>query len=220
MIVVFDIDGCISDDRHRLHLKPNWDSYHALAHLDPPMNLDRLTHGVVFITARPEKYRKATEAWLNKHLDIKWELLMRPEGNSMTSPDLKLWLLTGRTSPWGVIKAYDDREDVLEAYQALGIKTELLTYPDDSIFAEMEATFQQRQQQYGPSYLRFGDIAKGLWPDGLTLHTKEDFIRHGILVQCISKLVRYAHTPAGHRDSAHDLAVYAALLTEQTNEEA
>jgi hypothetical protein len=81
-------------------------------------------------------------------------------------------------------------------------------------------TYEQRNKLYGDNYKKFGSVMKTIFPSGLTLECKEDFNRYGILVQCLSKLMRYAEQIeyGGHRDSAHDLCVYAAMLEELTND--
>lgn len=86
-------------------------------------------------------------------------------------------------------------------------------------FERMAETFRARSLVYGDNYLRFGDVMVALFPDGLELRTEDDWNRFGVLVQCIHKLTRYAAAlPArgGHADSAHDLAVYAAMLESLT----
>ena len=87
-----------------------------------------------------------------------------------------------------------------------------------SILDEMKKTFTQRQETYGRSYVRFGHIAAALWPDGLAVTSPEDFARLGVVVQIISKLARYTNIAKGHKDSAHDLAIYGAILESLTNE--
>ena len=59
-----------------------------------------------------------------------------------------------------------------------------------------------------------------IFPKGLELDSFESHNRFGILVQCVSKIMRYAENldQGGHRDSAHDLSVYAAMLEELTND--
>lgn len=82
------------------------------------------------------------------------------------------------------------------------------------------ATWRQRNALYGDNYKRFGAVMVALFPNGLTLDTVDDFNRLGVFVQCVSKLSRYAEniSRGGHQDSAHDLAVYAAMLEELTSD--
>lgn len=90
MDVVFDIDGTLANASHRLHLitdpehfvikdglpKPDWESFLApgMTSKDTPIEpiwevlnaLHRLRHRILFITARPERERDATYAWLTR----------------------------------------------------------------------------------------------------------------------------------------------------------
>jgi hypothetical protein len=154
-LAVFDIDGCLSDDRHRLHLLPEkdgntpheaYDAYNELAPSDPPIPSGFLAlqglitryrgcdFRVLFLTARPVKYRQQTEVWLGKEgvanlkEPIRAETWMRPNGDFQTSPDLKIDLLSsyiekliGEGNDVEVVAAYDDRIDVLSAYAAKGL---------------------------------------------------------------------------------------------------
>ena len=92
----------------------------------------------------------------------------------------------------------------------------LRTAPE--ILHEAATTFQLRNNLYGDNYKQFGHIMQVLFPDGLPCRTPDDYNRLGLLVQCISKLTRYAANmrEGGHQDSAHDLCVYAAMLEEMT----
>jgi hypothetical protein len=147
-IAIFDLDGCISDDRHRRHLLPHtfrsnprpldYTAYHALCGEDAPINHHALheridTHRIVFITARPEACRKATESWLRLAHTLsprEYDLLMRPAGDLRPSPGLKVDLFErayGGVAAWQFVDvAYDDRQDVLFAYAAKGVTAKKL----------------------------------------------------------------------------------------------
>lgn len=88
------------------------------------------------------------------------------------------------------------------------------------ILEEAAATYRQRNSLYGDNYKKFGQIMSILYPQWLMLSKEEDFNRLGIFVQCLSKLTRYAENleNGGHKDSAHDLCVYAAMLEELTDD--
>jgi len=88
--------------------------------------------------------------------------------------------------------------------------------PVVSVLEGMIKTATERGKLYGDSYLKFGAVADALWPDGFTAATPNDLVRMGVIVQVIGKLIRYTSVPGGHKDSAHDLAVYAALLESVT----
>ena len=121
MMIICDLDGTLSDCRHRQHLAVAgaWEEFHALAHQDLPhqhvlellrINLDS-GNGLIFLTGRPEYMREATMEWLSNtcglELDDDYlELLMRPKDdwasdivvkqnlliNSMVEGELGEWL--------------------------------------------------------------------------------------------------------------------------------
>jgi len=171
--VIFDIDNCISNDARRQERLPaklsddtkrhtisdtDFEAYHEGAALDKPMN-EHLVNGhitateddivILFITARPERYRKKTEWWLREKFPRlqaaggpEWQVLMRPRHNMASSPDLKVALfenfaaneLGANADGWAeVIMAYDDREDVLKAYRAKGVANLVRLDPEGAI---------------------------------------------------------------------------------------
>lgn len=149
--VICDIDNCISDDAWRIG-SINWqktgeeryDAYHSLAPFDNPRpdlmleDLMRKTGGMhprqfrwVFLTARPVSEYVATEYWLRYVAFLKpYALLMRPKGNTMSSPEVKSmqlsWLyqphLEYGVNPQDIVAAYDDHQGVVDMYAAQGIK--------------------------------------------------------------------------------------------------
>jgi len=227
-VAIFDLDGCLSNDRHRVELIPDWESYHKQLLNDRPANLEtfrRHTHQhILFVTARPIEYHSATSQWINKNLaplPESFEILMRPKGDGSPSPALKCrmvaeWLTHEPNAQ--IVAAYDDREDVVTAYRAEGYPARLLNleFKVADQLRDMADTFDERHNMYGDSYLQFGKVAAALWPDGMKYQKEDDYNRLGVVVQIISKLCRYTHSPAGHRDSAHDMAVYAAILESLT----
>ena len=84
------------------------------------------------------------------------------------------------------------------------------------------ATFRERNRIYGNNYQRMGALMLALFPEGgiPEVITPEDANRLNLLIDCLGKLQRYAFSfhRGGHRDSAHDLMVYAAMLEEMTSE--
>lgn len=81
-------------------------------------------------------------------------------------------------------------------------------------------TFRQRNAIFGDTYLLFGPAMAAAFPEGLKIEPGdvESFNRLGVWVQCMGKLLRYGPqlSSGGHRDSAHDLMVYGAILEEVT----
>lgn len=154
-VIIFDLDGCLSDDRDRRHLLPtpaehhnnsdrDYEAYHAGLHLDRILPrtwqdfrraCNELACRILIVTARPESVRELTMSWLRNKASVgaeagyvdlsNVELLMRPTGNRTHSPLLKPALIEkwADEKDWCVefIAAYDDRPDVLRAYNATGI---------------------------------------------------------------------------------------------------
>jgi hypothetical protein len=91
--------------------------------------------------------------------------------------------------------------------------------PSD-LLRQAAKTFEERNATYGDAYKRFGALAAALFPDGLQLKGEAEFGRFAVLLWSLSKLQRYAaqFATGGHADSARDLAVYAAMLQELTDE--
>jgi hypothetical protein len=236
-LATFDLDGCLADDRRRLHLLPeegkttqDWDEYHQDCGNDPTMNWEYVQRAaekglkITFVTARPERFWTETGRWLERHCgDIGFKLLMRPNNDMRPSPELKVDLINRyikNLDPVEVMvaEAYDDRDDVVQEYIREYGAGQVLTYPSEdsqdvpAILRAMARTFEERNKLYGPAYIRFGKVAAALWPSGLTINSPEDFARHGVIIQVLNKLLRYTAKTEGHKDSAHDLAVYAAML--------
>lgn len=158
--IIFDIDGCISDDRPRRDLLPknegakngDYDEYHCYLYRDSTLNeavlhnairLQREKRGVeiVFITARPAKFESQTRSWFGAHFGaFDYDLWMRPDENFMPSPELKLWLIDQAQIPLKEIRAaYDDRTDVLVAYDKAGITGVCLLDADSDAVPAMAA---------------------------------------------------------------------------------
>lgn len=138
--VVFDLDGCISDDAWRFQFVQEHEDadirfqhYHACLHLDRALDVGLAllkscaASGMfpVFITARPNVYRDATVAWLGKVAGLTENkdcaILMRDNGDHRSTVDIKRDLfdaLVAEVGAGNIVAAYDDREDVITMYNA------------------------------------------------------------------------------------------------------
>jgi hypothetical protein len=76
--------------------------------------------------------------------------------------------------------------------------------------------YRERNKLYGNNYKEFGAIMAGMFPEGLTLTTVEDFNRFTIFVQAFAKFTRYAKAikTGGHADSLDDISVYCQMMRE------
>lgn len=230
-VAIFDLDGCVSDDTRRAPRLPDWAAYHAGQEDDEPKNLDVIQKhinsgdSIVFLTARPEIYRKQSERWImNLPLDLggKAMLFMRPRDSLDSSPVFKASFVKEHWKPSEVSMCYDDREDVVWAYRAAGYRAERLCInqqiadrgPVVETFLRMSQTYQQRNGEYKASYNMVGELIKVLHPNG-ELGTKlndKPHIAH-LYTQVLSKLARFAASDLTHTDSIEDLAVYCAILS-------
>lgn len=133
---IVDIDGTISDSRHRLHhVRPpegvsrDYAAFHSKCHQDPVIGSMRvLVHAlcnegqVVLCTGRPEEHREATMNWLDDN-DVPYDqLFMRPTGDSTPAPDYKLGVLrTLQERGHKVFLAIEDQQKVVDMWRANGI---------------------------------------------------------------------------------------------------
>lgn len=227
---IFDLDGCLADDRRRRPLLVRgYDAYHSDMVNDPVANksvVEAWAHAaetrIVFLTARPEKWRQQATEWIvksfpfitrnNNQLDLGFDLIMRTNDDHRGSVALK----TAAIKKLGVNrvrKVFDDREDVVQAIRDMNVDAEVLKLPIDAadILAEMGATFAERNAVYKDNYLRVAPVIRALWPAGVPseLVTSDRWHLFELLVV---KLTRFATSGLTHQDSVHDAAVYAAMI--------
>lgn len=82
----------------------------------------------------------------------------------------------------------------------------------DKILEKMAETFRERHEIYGDNYLMIGHVMKELFPDGASITTVNEWNRFHVLFMMVVKMTRLACTGIYHKDSAHDIGVYAAML--------
>lgn len=150
--VIFDLDGCVSDDAWRRSRIPSdatgglqFDFYHAGCGQDKPLAaggeiLRRHIadgHYVIFATARTTKFAKLTADWIKDNFRIEpnreFMLLMRQENDHRSSPEIKREMTqfikrwcTEPDRPAEVVAAYDDRIDVVCMYREEGLPAKVL----------------------------------------------------------------------------------------------
>jgi hypothetical protein len=150
--VIWDLDNCLADDSHRLHLI-NWnlegdaryDAYNAASYADKPAHLTeynlllKLGCTPVFLTNRPEKWRGITSSWMTRNLpkSLGCWLLMRPNGAvypPAVAKRLMLWEFFQRSGacPADVVGAFDDMQAILNVYDSYGIPTVRLAIHDSA----------------------------------------------------------------------------------------
>lgn len=136
---VIDIDGTVSDSRHRAHLAQNkqWDAFHAASIDDPPhpemIRFVKDLYGafiladgdVVFCTGRNERYREITLEWLARHDVFPTTVLMRPDDDYTRDGDMKLRMLdqhfgSREAALKSVEIVFDDSDTVIETLRNAG----------------------------------------------------------------------------------------------------
>ena len=128
---VVDLDGTVADVRHRLHhldgRPKNWDAFFAAASEDPPLVEGlavvarlREDHELVYLTGRPEKCRRDTERWLDRHGLPRARLLMRRAGDRRPARQTKIEILRRLASERPVDVLVDDDDAVVAAARAAG----------------------------------------------------------------------------------------------------
>ena len=99
----------------------------------------------------------------------------------------------------------------------VGARTEE-TSPVSKALHTMADTFEERNKVYGDNYKVVGELMAKMYPDGVTLKTPDDFNRWHLFELMVVKLSRFTQSGLTHKDSIHDLAVYAAMVESLTND--
>ncbi|MBW1600525.1 hypothetical protein JJV70_00090 [Streptomyces sp. JJ66] len=157
-LAVFDLDGTLSDARHRLHhlrSRPkNWDAFFRAAPADPPLpegiDLARQwarTCDLGYVTGRPERTRRATERWLAAQGLPTGELWMRARSDYRPSKVAKLELLREVAASRDIAVVVDDDAEVCAVYRAAGFP--VIEADWMPVSAPAEATLRQAQQHEG-----------------------------------------------------------------------
>lgn len=145
-VAIFDLDGCISDDRHRRKLsdESSFTAYHSLATKDKAAHVAlarrwaEVADKVVFLTGRPERFRQDTMEWIDRELALphRYGLYMRPEDNHQSQVNVKgelfAQMMAELKSP-DVMAAFDDREDIIAKYRSIGIVAHILRVEDNEL---------------------------------------------------------------------------------------
>lgn len=139
-IIISDVDNCISDDGHRVHLIKDhpsgiqfakWHLYHLAcvddkADFDPRMgDPEYETH---YLTGMPEAYRQYRLAWFIKHGKTPGvrNLHMRGNEDFRRNVEVKHDMIVNLINSWAfdvedVIACFDDRREVVQMYNELGL---------------------------------------------------------------------------------------------------
>ena len=154
--VIFDLEGTLSDSRHRNHLLPieafqenrrptaiEWHGWNLGLQNDRAhtgmleffmYHIKHTSSLPVIMSAKPEAYSTIVHTWLGMHLPympLNTPMLMRKKGDERPSPQVKASMLQHLLSV-GLQPslAIDDRADNCRMFQANGIPTMLFTPGD------------------------------------------------------------------------------------------
>lgn len=134
--VLCDLDGTLCDIEHRLKYakgeEKDWGKFFSglsedvlrgttLAILE---EYRAAGHKIIFVSARPENYREATELWLRKNLpaDFQWEtLIMRKANDKREDSIVKQQVLDTYFKSYPVAMVIDDRPRVIAMWRKNGL---------------------------------------------------------------------------------------------------
>jgi hypothetical protein len=130
---VFDLDGTLAETGHRQHFlerKPrDWKGFFAALRRDPPLEeglrLVReaaMSCEIVYLTGRPERCRRDTLDWLERHGLPEGRLLMRGDADRRPARAVKLEVLRGLGPRGEVAMLVDDDELVCDAAERVGFR--------------------------------------------------------------------------------------------------
>ena len=127
-LAAFDVDGVLADVAHRRHHldRRNWDAFFAAAADDPPLatgvtmarQCAAAGLSVVYVSGRPERLRRVTADWLDRHGLPPGELLLRPDRDRSPNTRLKLRLLRSLARRGTLVTFVDDDAWVVDAVRA------------------------------------------------------------------------------------------------------
>ena len=81
------------------------------------------------------------------------------------------------------------------------------------ILEKMATTFRDRNATYGENWRNVGPVMAALFPSESTvLVSAADYEMWHLFELIVVKLTRFATSGLEHRDSIHDIAVYAAMI--------
>jgi len=133
-VVLCDLDGTLCDCEHRRHwldgAKKDWKGFFSEMSKDPVreevremlMSSYYLGYKIIFVSARPEDYRKETEEWLLKNWgDNYFALIMRPSGDSRPDTIVKKEMHEKYLKKLDIQCVYDDRPSIVQMWKDLGL---------------------------------------------------------------------------------------------------
>jgi hypothetical protein len=147
--VIFDLDGTLSDGRHRLHLLPDigdahldtaWSTFSLAADGDAPfldniaiMNVLKETYYTIILTGRGAISLEVTVDWLADNYCHYDELIMRPIGCCQLDTIYKRDAVKEIQAEYDIVCAWDDKDSVCEMFRDMGITAHQVTEYDGKL---------------------------------------------------------------------------------------
>lgn len=138
--ICVDMDGTLVDVTKLRHYvegyNKDYDAFHTLSSEAPPIEwvvndirrwfLRKSMPTIFVVSARQEKYRALTEAWLEKQYVYYHYLMMRPTGDYRPDYDVKQEILDKIQASYTVVHAYDDNPSTYKLWLERGIPTTIV----------------------------------------------------------------------------------------------
>lgn len=148
--IIFDMDGTLTDVSSIRHYVAktekkkyaDFDMFHRSALFCPPnhdvlefaQQAEQEGFAIIIVTARNERYRDSTQAWLDKHNVTYDNIFMRPDGDFRKDYVVKSEILEEIEKHYDVVHAVDDNPQVLQLWEEVMIPvTKVPSYPHGGI---------------------------------------------------------------------------------------
>jgi phosphoglycolate phosphatase-like HAD superfamily hydrolase len=157
---VFDLDGTLAETGHRQHFltrQPrDWNGFFAAADQDPPLAEGvrlaveaAVECEVVYLTGRPERCRRDTLSWLDRHGLPEGRLRMRGNADRRPARTTKLEVLKELGRRRDVRMLVDDDELVCDAAEQAGFRVVRARWASTSQSPALSRTMQDAQERDG-----------------------------------------------------------------------
>lgn len=156
-LYIWDLDGTLSDGRHRLHLLPKpdeahrteaWDAFSMAAFGDLPLSdnislcneLAAAGYRILILTGRSDVSQDITMKWLKLHGVKYHEIIMRSKDDHRKDIEFKGQILEALLNqyPFRIHAAFDDLEHVCKFIRSLGITCYQVAHYDTPKLHEQE----------------------------------------------------------------------------------
>tara|TARA_B100000035_G_C20971280_1_gene541153 strand:+ start:106 stop:537 length:432 start_codon:yes stop_codon:yes gene_type:complete len=132
-IVICDIDGTVANNDHRQHLLKGfktWDLFFNALDKDTPILevieyvLKLYSNGkkIVFITGRPERFRKPTLRWLSRYFDFELNVFMRGNNDIRHKKLVKKDIFTNNFNSEQIYIAIENDLELIDLWKSLGLQ--------------------------------------------------------------------------------------------------